>query len=140
LGERQFSGYFADANADKELTGLALLRRLENRLDNVIYSLGFAGSRREARHLVTHGHYMINGKKVNLPGYQVRKGDVIEVRESSRQMNKIMAAAQSVSRRQIPAWLDVDHGAFKGTVKDVPNREDVTFAVEENMIVEYYSR
>ena len=113
---------------------------LETRLDNVVYSLGYAASRREARHLVKHGHFTINGKRVDIPSYNVQKGDVVEVRESSREMTKIMASIESVKKREIPAWLEADHGAYKGTVKDMPARENVTLPVEENMIVEYYSR
>ena len=87
-----------------------------------------------------HDHFFVNGSKSNIPSYNVQKGDVIEVREPSRQMTKIMAAIESVKRREIPGWLEADHGAFKGLVKDAPSRENVTLPVEENMIVEYYSR
>src|SRR5690606_18497200 len=113
---------------------------LEARLDNVVYTLGYANSRREARQLVAHNHILVNGRRVNIPSYNVRKGDVIEVREKSRQMGKVQAAIQAVARRTIPSWLEADHGSFKGTVKDVPSRDEVTLPVEENMIVEYYSR
>jgi len=138
--ERQFRKYFADATRVKGETGLALLRRLECRLDNVVYLLGFAASRREAQHLVKHNHVLLNGKRVNLPGVAVGKGDVVEVVERSRQMNKVLAAVESVKRREIPGWLEADHGNFKGTIKDQPSRDHVGFAVEENVIVEYYSR
>jgi len=140
LSEKQFSRYFDVADRSKEVTGLALLKVLEARLDNVVYSLGFANSRREARQLVGHNHIMVNGKRVNIPSFNVRKGDVIEVAEKSREMNKVLSAVQSVSRRTVPSWLEADHTALKGTVKDLPAREDITVPVEENMIVEYYSR
>lgn len=140
VGESQFRKYFSEADRLRGVTGEELLKLLETRLDNVIYSLGFASSRREARHLVKHNHFTVNGQKANIPSYNVSKGDVIEVKEPSRQMTKIMAAVESVKKREIPGWLEADHGAFKGLVKDMPARDNVTLPVEENMIVEYYSR
>ena len=140
LSEKQFARYFDSADRSKEITGLALLKLLETRLDNVVYSLGFANSRREARQLVSHNHIMVNGKRVNIASFAVRKGDVVEVAEKSREMNKVLSAIQAVARRTVPSWLEADHGAFKGTMKDSPTREDITVTVEENMIVEYYSR
>src|SRR5438105_1993331 len=138
--EDQFRRYFREAEKSKGVTGESLLLKLERRLDNAVYLLGYANSRTEARHLVKHSHFLVNGKKVNMPSFEVRKGDVIEVRQSSRQMNKIMGSVESVKRREIPKWLDASHGDFKGTVKDIPTREDVTFPIEEHMVVEYYSR
>ncbi|QDK44394.1 30S ribosomal protein S4 [Bdellovibrio sp. ZAP7] len=140
VSEKQFVQYVHEASRSKGLTGTELLKSLETRFDNVVYALGFANSRREARQLVKHNHFLLNGKRANIPSILVNKGDVITVAESSREMAKVQAAIQSVARRSVPAWLEADHGAFKGTVKDLPNREDVTVAVEENMIVEYYSR
>lgn len=140
LSEKQFRKCFTDASSSKELTGVALLRFLESRLDNVVYSLGYASSRREARQLVKHNHILVNGKKVNIPSYRVEKGDAIEVQESSRGQARVMAGLQSVARRSVPAWLELDAANFKGMVKDLPQREDVTVPAEENMIVEYYSR
>lgn len=140
LSEKQFARYFDAADRSKEITGLALLKILESRLDNVVYSLGFANSRREARQLVSHNHILVNGKRVNVASFTVRKGDVIEVAEKSREMNKVLSAQQAVARRTVPSWLEVDQAAFKGTMKDSPSREDITVPVEENMIVEYYSR
>lgn len=140
LSEKQFRRYFVEASRSKELTGTALLKFLELRLDNVVYSLGFAASRREARQLVKHNHILLNGKRANIPSIIVNKGDVITLAEKSRENTKVQAAIQAVARRQVPAWLEADHAAFKGTVKDLPNREDVTVPTEENMIVEYYSR
>jgi small subunit ribosomal protein S4 len=140
VSEKQFVRYVSMADSSKEVTGTALLKVLEARLDNVVYSLGFAGSRREARQLVSHRHILVNGKLVNVASYTVKKGDVVEVAPKSREMNKVMSAIQSVARRTVPAWLEADHNAFKGTVKDLPSREEITVPVEENMIVEYYSR
>ena len=138
--EKQFRKYFHEADRRRGVTGTELLRLLETRLDNVVYTLGFASSRREARQLVKHDHFLVNGSKNNIPSLNVEKGDVIEVREGSRGVNKVLAGIESAQKREIPDWLQADHGAFKGTVKDVPSRENITLAVEENMIVEYYSR
>lgn len=140
VSEKQFVKYVYEASRSKGLTGTELLKNLEMRFDNVVYALGFANSRREARQLVKHNHFLLNGKRANIPSILVNKGDVIQVSEKSREVAKVQAAIQSVARRSVPSWLEADHGAFKGTVKDLPNREDVTVAVEENMIVEYYSR
>lgn len=138
--ENQFRRYFEEADRGKGVTGTRLLALLEMRLDNVVYSLGYASSRREARQLVKHNHFTVNGIKANIPSHIVQKGDVIEVREASRQIAKVMQGIENVKRREIPGWLEADHGAFKGTVKDVPSREHITLPVEENMVVEYYSR
>jgi len=140
LSEKQFRRYFELADKSKEITGTELLKFLELRLDNVVYTLGFAASRREARQLISHNHFLVNGKRVNVPSFIVKKGDVVEVSQKSREVNKVLAGIQSVARRTMPSWLEADHGAFKGTVKDVPARDEVSIAVEESMIVEYYSR
>jgi len=140
VSEKQFRRYFGLADQSSEVTGMALLRVLEMRLDNVVYTLGYANSRREARQLVSHNHILVNGKRVNIASYNVRKGDVVEVKEASRQIGRILGAVQGVSRRNLPSWLEADYAAFKGTVKDHPGRDEVTLPVEENMIVEYYSR
>jgi len=140
LSEKQFRKYFELADKSKEITGTKLLKFLELRLDNVIYTLGFANSRREARQLISHNHFLVNGKRVNIASFIVKKGDVIEVAQNSREMNKVLAAIQAVARRTVPSWLDANHAAFKGTVKDLPTRDEVTIPVEESMIVEYYSR
>ncbi len=140
VGEKQFSLYFKEADRMRGVTGTQLLSLLETRLDNVVYNLGYAASRREARHLVKHNHFLVNGKKTNIPSYNVEKGDVVEVKEASRAITKIMASIESVKKREMPSWLDADHAHFKGTVKDLPARDNVTLPIEENMIVEYYSR
>ena len=140
VSEKQFVKYVGEATRSKELTGHALLKQLELRFDNVVYALGYANSRREARQLVKHNHFLLNGKRANIPSILMNKGDVITVAESSRGVAKIQAATQAVARRSVPSWLEADHAKFTGTVKDLPNREDVTVVVEENMIVEYYSR
>lgn len=138
--ESQFRRYFAESEKSKGVTGESLLLKLERRLDNTVYLLGFAASRNEARQLVKHSHFLVNGKKVNVPSYELRKGDIIEVHEKSRAMNKVMAGIESVKRREVPKWLETMHADFKGMVKDLPSRDDVTFPIEEHMIVEYYSR
>ncbi|MBC7741358.1 MAG: 30S ribosomal protein S4 [Bdellovibrionaceae bacterium] len=140
LSEKQFRKYFELADKSKEITGVKLLKFLELRLDNVVYTLGYANSRREARQMISHNHFLVNGKRVNIASFIVKKGDVIEVAKASREMNKVLAAIQAVSRRTVPSWLDANHAAFIGTVKDLPTRDEVTIPVEESMIVEYYSR
>lgn len=140
LSEKQFRRYFVEASSSKELTGMALLKFLELRLDNVVYTLGYAQSRREARQLVKHNHVLLNGKRANIPSILVNKGDVIEVAEASRAHVRVQSAMQAVARRSVPSWLDADHANFKGTVKDVPTRDEITVPTEENMVVEFYSR
>lgn len=140
LSEKQFRKYFHSADQSKEITGTELLRYLELRLDNVVYTLGYANSRREARQLIGHNHFLVNGKRVNIASYIVKKGDVVEVAQKSREVTKVQAGIQAVARRTIPSWLEADHAAFKGTVKDVPARDEISIPVEESMIVEYYSR
>lgn len=140
VSEKQFSRYFDKADADKQITGTALLRLLETRLDNVVYTLGFANSRREARQLVGHNHVMVNGKRVNIPSFTLKKGDVIEITQASKELTRVAISIQGSSKRTVPGWLEADQGAFKGLVKDLPSREEITMPVEENMIVEYYSR
>lgn len=140
LSEKQFRRYFHLADQSKEITGTGLLKFLEMRLDNVVYTLGFASSRREARQLISHKHFTVNGKRVNVPSFIVAKGDVVAVAEKSKEMNKVALGIQSVSRRTMPSWLEADHAAFKGTIKDSPTRDEISLAVEESMIVEYYSR
>ncbi len=140
LSEKQFRKYFETADQSKGITGTELLKTLELRLDNVIYTLGFANSRREAKQLISHNHFLVNGKRVNIPSFITKKGDVVEVAKASQEMVSILSAVQAVTRRTIPSWLEANHAAFKGVVKDSPSRDEVTISVEESMIVEYYSR
>jgi small subunit ribosomal protein S4 len=140
LQERQFRGVFERAERQTGVTGDALLRLLECRLDNVAYRLGFGASRKQARQMVNHGHLTVNGKKVTVAGALVKPGDVIEIRERSRDLVVIQAALESVDSRGIPDWLELDKGAFKGTVRALPAKEQVTLPVNEQMVVELYSR
>jgi small subunit ribosomal protein S4 len=140
LLERQFSLYFARADRRAGITGENLLRQLELRLDNVVYSLGFAASRAQARQLVRHGHIEVNAKKVNIPSYQVRKGDSVQVREKSRKNDQIRQAVETASGRGIPSWLELNPEQFRGAVLDVPKREDIRLPIQEQLIVELYSK
>ena len=140
LLEKQFRGYFEKADRQKGITGTNLLLFLERRLDNMVFRLGFANSRTEARQLVRHNHFLISGKPVNIPSYLVKVGDEIEVRESSRKVEKILEAMETVARRGIPQWLEVDKGNFKGIVKTLPTREELTMPVREQLVVELYSK
>lgn len=140
LSEQQFRKNFVTASKGKELTGTAMLKGLELRLDNVVYTLGFASSRREAKHMVSHKHIMLNGRIANVSSIKVNKGDVIEVCQPSQASVRVQTAVQGAGKRTLPGWLEVDHSKFKGVVKDLPTREDISLPVEENMIVEYYSR
>lgn len=138
--ENQFRGYFEMADRMKGVTGENLLFILERRLDNVAYRLGFAASRDEARQLVRHGHFTLNGRKVNIPSIQVKAGDVVQLREKSRKIAVINESLEAVVRRGIPQWLELDKDAFKGTVKQMPVREDITMPIQEQLIVELYSK
>jgi small subunit ribosomal protein S4 len=138
--EKQFRGYFEKADRMKGVTGENLLVLLETRLDNVVYRLGFASSRGEARILVRHGHFMVNGRKVNIPSFQVRPGSIIELREKSRAIACINESLDAVVRRGTPQWLELDKVAFKGVMKSVPVCEDITMPIQEQLIVELYSK
>jgi small subunit ribosomal protein S4 len=138
--EKQFRGYFEKADRMKGVTGENLLALLEKRLDNIVYRLGFASSRSEARILVRHGHFKVNGKKVNIPSYQVKVGDTVELREKSRAIGVINEALEAVARRGIPQWLELDKESFKGLVKANMTREDLTTPIQEQLIVELYSK
>jgi len=138
--EKQFRRYFEEAERQKGVTGENLLILLERRLDNVIYRMGFANSRNQARQLVRHGHVLVNGKKVDIPSYLVDVGDEIAIREKSREIPFIKEAMESVSRRGIPSWLEVDPDNFKGKVKALPTREEIAIPVQEQLIVEFYSK
>src|SRR6267143_1445734 len=110
------------------------------RLDNVVFRLGFADTRAEARQLVRHGHFRVNDRKVNIPSFQVKVGDVVAVKEKSTKVVRINEALEAVERRGVPAWLELDKGAFKGTVKAQPSRDDITMPIQEQLIVELYSK
>jgi len=138
--ENQFRRYFESADRQKGITGFLLLQQLERRLDNVIYRLGFATSRPQARQLVRHGHFLVNGKKVDIPSYQVRQGDNIAVRNTSAQNPTIQHAMEEVKGRGIPEWLAFDGGALAGRVAQLPTREQINLPVQEQLIVELYSK
>lgn len=140
LLERQFRTCFEKADWQKGVTGTNLLVLLERRLDNAVYRLGFASARRQARHLVRHDHFLVNGKKVNIPSYLVKVGDVIEIKEKSRSILAINEAIEAVVRRGVPQWLELDKDNFRGTVKAYPMREDLTMPMQEQLIVELYSK
>jgi len=140
LLEKQFRGYFEKADRKKGITGTNLLLYLERRLDNMVYRLGFANSRNEARQLVRHNHFTVNGKKVNIPSYLVDIGDVIEITEASRTNNKIIEAMETVARRGVPQWLELEQENFKGKVKMFPAREELTMPIQEQLVVELYSK
>ncbi len=140
IGERQFRGYYHRATRMKGVTGDSLIQLLERRLDNVVYRMGFSSDHAEARQLVRHGHFKINGRRVDIPSYLVRAGDVVEVKEKSRKITRIIEALGAVERRGVPAWIDIDKDAFKGTVKALPTRGDVTLPIREQLIIELYSK
>ncbi|CAK8710986.1 MAG: 30S ribosomal protein S4 [Candidatus Electrothrix sp. AW2] len=138
--EKQFRRYFHLADQAKGVTGLNLLSMLERRLDNVVYRLGFAGSRDQARQFVRHNHFLINGNKVNIPSYQVKPGDVIGLKEKSRKNAFVVENLEGVARRGVPSWLELNKGNFQGTVKAMPNRDEITMPINEQLIVELYSK
>jgi len=141
LLEAQFRSYFDKADRMKGVTGENLLVLLERRLDSVVYRLGFASSRNEARLLVRQGHFAVNGRRVNIPSYLVRVGDAIELREKSQKVTQVNEALDSVLRRGLPSWVELDRGAFKGTLKTLPVREEMTTPTfQEHLIVELYSK
>lgn len=138
--EKQFRRYFHEADRQKGVTGDNLLRLLERRLDNVVYRLGFATTRAEARHTVLHRHVTVNGKSVNIPSFLVKPGDVIAIRDRSKNKARIQGALEFAERRGIPDWLELDKDEMQGTVKTMPNREEITLPIQEQLIVEFYSR
>jgi small subunit ribosomal protein S4 len=138
--EGQFRRYFAMADRARGVTGETLLQLLERRLDNIVYRMGFATSRSEARQLVRHGHFRVNGRKVDVPSYLVRIGDTVAVREKSRTVARIADALELAQRRGVPDWLAIDPPAFSGTVKAFPARADLTMPINEKLVVELYSK
>jgi small subunit ribosomal protein S4 len=140
LLEKQFRSTFKRASAMKGRAGVNLLMLLERRLDNVVYRMGFATSRNESRQLIKHGHFQLDGKKVMTPSILVKPGVKIVVRERSRKVNRIVAALDALEGRSLPAWLEIEKESFEGTVKQLPVREDITLPIDEQLIVELYSR
>jgi small subunit ribosomal protein S4 len=140
LLERQFRRYFHEAERRGGLTGENLLMLLETRLDNVVYRLGFADSRAQARQLVTHGHFMVNGRKTNIPSYAVRSEDVVTVRPESQRKTYFKTRKELLEGVAVPSWLSLDEQDLAGRVLSMPAREDIEVPVEEQLIVEFYSR
>jgi small subunit ribosomal protein S4 len=138
--ENQFHNTFKKADRQKGITGEVLLMLLERRLDNVIYRLGFANSRNEARQLVKHNHFSVNQSRVSIPSYVVKPGDVVQLREKSKTIVRIQEAMESVARRGVPSWLELDKEQLRGNVKALPVREEITIPIQENLIVELYSK
>ncbi len=138
--EHQFRRYFEAAERQRGITGETLLQLLERRLDNVVYRLGFATSRPQARQLVRHGHVRVNGRKVDIPSYSVRPGDVVSVRPSSAQLAVVQHALEEVKGRGVPAWLEFDAEKLAGRVAAVPSRDQINLPVQEHLIVELYSK
>lgn len=140
LQENQFRLYFKKAERQKGITGTNLLVLLERRLDNIVYRLGFATSRSQARQLVTHKHFLVNGQKVNVPSYLIKAGDEIKLVEKSQKVASILEAMETVARRGLPSWMELDKEKFSGVVKELPIREDLTMPIQEQLIVELYSK
>ena len=138
--EKPFRNYYEKADRMKGMTGENLMILLERRLDNVIFRMGFARTRREARQVVDHKHVLVNGKCVNIPSYLISAGDVIEIREKSVSMQRFKDIAEVTNGRLVPEWIDVDQENFKGTVKELPSREAIDVPVDEMLIVELYSK
>ncbi len=140
LLEKQFRGYFKKADQQKGITGTNLLIFLERRMDNMIFRMGLCNSRVEARQLISHGHFLINGKAVNIPSYLLKAGDEVSVKESSRKITRVLEAMETVARRGMPHWLELDKENFKASIKMLPVREDLTMPVQEQLVVELYSK
>ena len=140
LSEKQFRLTFSKADRQQGITGSNLLISLERRLDNTVYRIGFVNSRSQGRQLVKHYHFLVNGHKVNIPSYQIKIGDVIEVREKSRSIQAIADSMDAVVRRGVPQWIEFEKENLKGTVKSFPVREDLTMPIQEQLIVELYSK
>jgi small subunit ribosomal protein S4 len=140
LMESQFRSYFQKAARAQGVTGINLLVLLERRLDNVVYRMGFADSRAQARQLVRHGHMRVNGRKVNIPSFLIKQGDAVEPREKSRNLDVIRGNMEHIGQKQIPEWLHVDATAMRGVVQTLPSRDDITMPIQEQLIVELYSK
>ena len=140
VSEQQFRIFFKEADRQKGITGSNLLNLLERRLDNVVFRMGFVNSRNQGRHFVRHNHFTVNGKKANSPSLLIKKGDVVELKEKSRNIQAISDSLEAVVRRGMPQWMELDKENFKGTVTGMPAREDVTLPIQEQLIVELYSK
>ena len=140
LTEKQFRNYFIKSTKQRGVTGHNLISNLERRLDNVVYRLGLLSSRNEARQYVNHGHILVNEKKVTIPSYVVSIDDTISIREKSKENNRIKSSVESVARRGVPEWLDLDSEKLTGNVKRLPIREDFTLPLDEQLIIEFYSK
>lgn len=138
--EKQFRMYYEKAERKPGITGENLMQELECRLDNVVFRMGFANTRREARQLVNHAHFTVNGKRVNIPSYQVKPGDVIAVREKSRSSTKFKTLLEENGKKACPKWIDKANGSFEGRISALPARDDIEYEVEEHLIVELYSK
>jgi small subunit ribosomal protein S4 len=138
--EGQFRNYFEKAARSKGVTGEMLLQQLERRLDNIVYRLGFGMSRRQARQLVRHGHVQVDGHKVNIPSYQVSVGEEVAIRESSRKLPILELAKDFASHQNMPTWLEVDRDNYKGKILSLPKRDEIQLPVNEQLIVELYSK
>jgi small subunit ribosomal protein S4 len=138
--ERQFRNYFREADTHSGVTGESLLRSLELRLDNVVYRMGFAASRPQARQFVAHGHFAVNGRPTNVPSYQLKPGDKVEVRESHRSRDPFKTAKETLRSHQAPEWVSVDAAALSGAVVAPPRRDQMPSDLNEHLVVEYYSR
>ncbi len=140
LVEKQFKAYFKEADRQKGVTGSNFLVLLERRLDNSVYRFGFANSRSQARQLVRHSHFLVNGKKVNIPSFLLRPGDKVSVCEESRQLVSINDSLEAMPRRGLAAWLDLDKASYEGVFKSFPTREEMNLPVQEQLVVEFYSK
>lgn len=138
--EGQFRKYFAEAERMRGVTGENLLQLLECRLDNVIYRMGFASSRAQARHLLRHNHFLLNGRKVNIPSLQVKVGDAVTPREKSRELEIVKDSLQAMARRGVPSWLELNQDTLTGSVRTLPDRQELTMPIQEQLIVELYSK
>ncbi len=140
LMERQFRLTFKEAERQKGVTGELLLSRLESRLDTVVYKIGFASSRADARQLILHRHVLVNGRMVRIPSFILKEGDVIEVREKSKKMDRIVKSIEAIDRRGLPTWIELDRPEMKATLKTKPDRTELTMPITEQLIVELYSK
>lgn len=138
--EKQFHGYYMKASSMKGVTGENLLQLLERRLDNVVFRLGLSGSRRESRIMVTHGHFLVNGRTVTIPSFLVKPGDTVELRQKSRPLTRFQELAAAMDRKTMAPWLELDKANMKGKVVVMPGREDIGLPINENLIIELYSK